>query len=90
MRVAIGVEYHGANFFGWQRQKGVRTVQEELETALSEVANSTVSLICAGRTDAGVHALGQVAHLDTTADPQNKSRKQGGNSKLPSDLSISW
>ena len=50
MRLAIGVEYHGANFFGWQRQKGVRTAQEELETALSEVANSTVSLICAGRT----------------------------------------
>ena len=63
MRLAIGVEYHGANFFGWQRQKGVRTAQEELETALSEVANSTVSLICAGRTDAGVHALGQVATL---------------------------
>ncbi len=90
MRLAIGVEYHGANFFGWQRQKGVRTVQEELETALSEVANSTVSLICAGRTDAGVHALGQVAHFDTSVYREHYSWIQGGNSNLPKDLSISW
>ena len=90
MRLAIGVEYHGANFFGWQRQKGLRTVQEELETALSEVANSTVSLICAGRTDAGVHALGQVAHFDTSVYREHYSWIQGGNSNLPKDLSISW
>ena len=90
MRLAIGVEYHGANFFGWQRQKGVRTVQEELETALSKVANSTVTLICAGRTDAGVHALGQVAHFDTSVYRENFSWIQGGNSNLPRDLSISW
>ncbi len=90
MRLAIGVEYHGANFFGWQRQRGVRTVQEELENALSEVANSTVSLICAGRTDTGVHALGQVAHFDSAVYREHYSWIQGGNSNLPKDLSISW
>ncbi len=63
-RVALGVEYKGSRYSGWQRQlTGVATVQEELEKALSKVANSPVSLQCAGRTDAGVHACGQVVHF---------------------------
>ena len=90
MRFVVGVEYHGTNFYGWQRQRGFRTVQEELENALSKVANSEVSLVCAGRTDTGVHALGQVAHFDTSVLRKEHSWIQGGNSNLPKDLSVSW
>ena len=66
MRWALGVEYDGTHFCGWQQQPGLKTVQGELETALSNVADTSVELICGGRTDAGVHAAGQVVHLDTS------------------------
>ena len=64
-RWVIGIEYDGSDFSGWQWQTGKRTVQAELEKALAKVANQPVSVICAGRTDAGVHALEQVAHQPT-------------------------
>ena len=68
MRIAVGVEYDGSNFSGWQYQKnGERTVQDEVEKALSKVANHPVRVHCAGRTDTGVHATGQVVHFDTEA-----------------------
>ena len=88
MRLAIGVEYHGANFLVGSG-KGSKNRSGRVGTALSEAANSTVSLICAGRTDAGVHALGQVAHF---GHPVSGALFliQGGNSNLPKDLSISW
>ncbi len=70
MRIALGIEYNGTNYFGWQRQREVKSVQEELEKALSVVANHPVEVQCAGRTDAGVHGTGQVVHFDT-----NVSRK---------------
>ena len=64
MRVALGIEYDGSAFHGWQaQQEGVRTVQVELERALAKVANHPVRVVCAGRTDTGVHALGQVVHF---------------------------
>ena len=64
MKVALGVEYFGKNFHGWQIQKsGLRTVQSEVELALSEVANHPVRVFCSGRTDSGVHAIEQVIHL---------------------------
>ncbi len=66
-RIAIGVEYQGARFSGWQKQQHRLTVEGCLEDAVQQVANHPVKLYCAGRTDAGVHALGQVAHFDTTA-----------------------
>jgi len=90
MRLVIGVEYKGSDFFGWQYQQGFRTVQEELEVSLAVVANSKVSVVCAGRTDTGVHALGQVVHFDTSAIRKNHSWVQGGNSNLPKDISVSW
>jgi tRNA pseudouridine38-40 synthase len=62
MKIALGIEYDGAQFFGWQRQKDVVSVQETLEKALSKVANHKVSVFCAGRTDTGVHGTGQVVH----------------------------
>lgn len=91
MRVALGVEYDGTNFRGWQTQQaGVRTVQEELERALSRVANQPITVVCAGRTDAGVHGTGQVAHFDTTAPRAMKSWVMGGNTNLPGDISVRW
>jgi len=89
-RVALGVEYKGSRYSGWQRQlTGVATVQEELEKALSKVANSPVSLQCAGRTDAGVHACGQVVHFDTQVDRSLKAWLMGANINLPHDISVS-
>ncbi len=66
-RIALGIEYDGSKYYGWQRQNEVRSVREKLEKALSQVANEPISVFCAGRTDAGVHGTGQVVHFDTTA-----------------------
>jgi len=90
-RIALGVEYKGSRYRGWQRQaSGVATVQEELEKALSRVADSPVTLLCAGRTDAGVHACGQVVHFDTQAERSLKAWVMGANINLPHDISVTW
>lgn len=90
-RIALGVEYKGSRYSGWQRQaSGVLTVQETLEKALSKVAAGPVSLLCAGRTDAGVHACGQVVHFDTQAERSLKAWVMGANINLPHDISVSW
>ncbi len=68
MRFALGVEYDGSDFSGWECQPRQRTVQSTLETALSRVAASPVETVCAGRTDAGVHAVAQVVHFDSGAE----------------------
>ena len=90
MRIAIGIEYDGTAYNGWQRQRNGEGVQERLEEALAQVANETVEVTCAGRTDAGVHASGQVAHFDTTADRSDHGWLLGANSNLPDDISVSW
>ena len=90
MRIVIGIEYRGSDFFGWQKQKEARTVQGELESALSAVANSKVSTVCAGRTDTGVHALKQVVHFETQARRSANSWMRGSNSNLPDDVSVNW
>jgi len=90
MRIALGIEYDGANYFGWQRQKEVNSVQEELEKALSMIANHPVTVNCAGRTDAGVHGTGQVVHFDTDADRQIGAWTLGVNAKLPNDIAVRW
>jgi tRNA pseudouridine38-40 synthase len=89
-RFAMGVEYDGSAFHGWQRQIGVRTVQEALEQALSAVADHQVGLRCAGRTDAGVHALEQVVHFDTPARRTDRSWLLGTNANLPEDVNVLW
>ncbi len=90
-RIALGIEYNGSLFSGYQIQtKGTRTVQAELEKALSKVANEPVRLTCAGRTDTGVHATGQVVHFDTTVQRELKAWILGGNNNLPRDISIHW
>ncbi|MEX2479794.1 MAG: tRNA pseudouridine(38-40) synthase TruA [Gammaproteobacteria bacterium] len=90
MRIALGIEYDGTAFQGWQRQHGVRTVQQEIEQALSRVADHAVSVSCAGRTDSGVHALYQVAHFETHAERSARSWVLGANTNLPDDVSVSW
>ena len=86
----MGIEYRGSDFFGWQRQEGFRTIQGELESALSVIADTEVSTVCAGRTDTGVHALQQVVHFDTLAVRRNYSWVRGSNSNLPKDISVNW
>lgn len=90
-RIALGIEYNGSLFSGYQMQsKGTRTVQQELENALSKVASEPVKLTCAGRTDTGVHATGQVVHFDTAKQRELKAWMLGGNTNLPRDISIHW
>ncbi len=90
MRIAVGIEYDGTNYYGWQRQENVSSVQEKLEEALSQVAVEPITVTCAGRTDAGVHALGQVAHFDTEAKRSDRSWILGTNSNLPKDIRVLW
>lgn len=91
MRVALGIEYDGSAFHGWQAQQpGVRTVQDALEVALGKVANHPVRVVCAGRTDTGVHALGQVVHFDSEAQRGERNWLLGSNVNLPHDVSVTW
>ena len=90
-RIAIGLKYQGAAYCGWQKQaNNDKTVQFEVERVLSKVANQPVSVVCAGRTDAGVHATCQVIHFDTDAKRSDYSWMMGGNSELPDDVRIIW
>ncbi len=89
-RIVLGIEYDGSGFCGWQWQPQRRSVQSELEKALSKVANHPVTVICAGRTDAGVHALEQVVHFDVNVTRDLNSWLLGGNSNLPDDIRITW
>ncbi len=90
MKIALGVEYDGSDFHGWQFQGDVRSVQECLEAALSKVADQLVSVHCAGRTDTGVHATGQVVHFETGAMRSSRSWILGSNVNLPDDVSVCW
>ncbi len=90
MRIALGVEYDGTEFCGWQAQDGSRTVQDEVQKAISYVADTDLQVVCAGRTDSGVHALGQVIHFDTDVQRSERSWVLGCNSNLPRDINISW
>lgn len=81
-KIALGIEYDGSKYYGWQRQNEVRSVQEKLEKALS-VANEPITVFCAGRTDAGVHGTGQVVHFETTALRKDAAWTLGVNANLP-------
>ncbi len=89
-RIALGIEYNGQDFYGWQAQTNLVTIQGSLETALSQIANEPIKLFCAGRTDAGVHATGQVAHFDTCASRQMAAWTFGTNALLPSNIAVYW
>lgn len=91
MRIALGVEYDGSGYCGWQLQEhDVRTVQGAVEDALGRVADHPVRVICAGRTDTGVHATGQVIHFDTEAMRPERAWVFGANANLPKDVAILW
>lgn len=90
MRIALGVEYDGTDFCGWQRQAHASSVQQALESALSRVADAPVEVTCAGRTDAGVHATHQVVHFDTAAVRPERAWIRGVNSNLPPGIGVRW
>ena len=90
MKIALGIEYDGARYFGWQRQDEVESVQQTLETALSKVANEPVEVFCAGRTDSGVHGTGQVVHFETDAIRPMQAWCFGTNANLPDDIAVKW
>ncbi len=90
MRVALGIEYNGRAYCGWQYQDHSPSVQARVEKALAHVANHDVRVICAGRTDTGVHAYTQVVHFDTSSQRSEYSWAFGANTKLPADISVLW
>jgi hypothetical protein len=89
-RIALGVSYRGGAYQGWQSQPGGRTVQDQLEAALSAFAAQPVTTLCAGRTDAGVHGLNQVVHLDAPVEREPFSWVRGTNRYLPADIAVQW
>ncbi len=90
MRIAMGVEYDGTAYNGWQKQDMGIGIQTIIENAISKIADCEIHIVCAGRTDAGVHALGQVIHFDVSVDRSIYSWQAGVNSLLPPDININW
>jgi tRNA pseudouridine38-40 synthase len=89
-RLALGISYRGQRYQGWQSQLSGATVQDHLEAALARFLDRPVRTVCAGRTDAGVHALQQVVHLDTTLHREPSSWVRGTNRYLPADMAVQW
>jgi tRNA pseudouridine38-40 synthase len=90
MRIALGIEYDGSRFLGWQTQPGGGAVQDALEAALGAIAGAPVSLTGAGRTDRGVHALAQIAHFDCGASRPESAWVRGANALLPESVAVLW
>lgn len=90
MRIALMLEYEGSHYHGWQSQANLHTVQSVVEHAISKVANEPTTITCAGRTDTGVHALGQVIHFDTEKERSIRAWIHGVNSYLPKQICIKW
>ena len=89
-RIALGVEYDGSTCFGWQRQSVLPTLQASFEAAISAIAGAPVAVTAAGRTDAGVHATGQVLHADVPVSRPLSAWVRGVNSLLPAQLAVVW
>lgn len=90
MRIALGIEYNGFGYYGWQAQQNVTTIAGNLQEALQKIANEPIYLHCAGRTDANVHATGQVVHFDTKAKRHIDAWIWGTNSHLPPGIVVKW
>ena len=90
MRIALGIEYNGTSFRGWQIQPAGGTVQDALQGALAKVAGGRVEVVCAGRTDAGVDATGQIVHFDTDLDRPLTAWVRGVNTFLPASVAVRW
>ena len=89
-RFAVGVEYDGSGYSGWQQQESAPSVQHELSVALGSVLDHPVEITAAGRTDAGVHARGQVAHFDSPAQRTGRALVLGANTLMPPGVSLRW
>ncbi|MFO7602877.1 MAG: tRNA pseudouridine(38-40) synthase TruA [Gammaproteobacteria bacterium] len=90
MRIVAAIEYDGQPYCGWQHQEHSPSVQAEVDKAFSRVANHPLRVVCAGRTDTGVHATGQIVHFDTPAERSDWSWLRGANSCLPSAITVLW
>jgi tRNA pseudouridine38-40 synthase len=90
LRIALGITYGGSAYEGWQSQLSGNTVQDRLELALGKFADQSIRVMCAGRTDAGVHALMQVVHFDTNLERETGSWVRGTNAFLPKDIAVQW
>ena len=90
VRIALGIEYDGSSFCGWQSQAHGNSVQDALEKALAQVAAHPLRVVCAGRTDTGVHALAQVVHFDTEAQRPLSAWVRGVNAHLPPSVAVCW
>jgi len=90
MRIALGVEYNGCDFNGWQSQTDGNTVQDNIQWAISQIACEPISVIAAGRTDAGVHALEQVIHFDALTERPLSAWMRGVNALLPPAIAVVW
>ena len=90
MRIALGIEYSGERYCGWQRQKHSPSVQENLDNVLKKIADQSIKTFCAGRTDTGVHASGQVLHFDIDNPRPISAWLRGANNQLPSDIAVKW
>jgi tRNA pseudouridine38-40 synthase len=90
MKFAACIEYDGSSFYGWQRLSHGPSVQESVEQALSKVADESISVVCAGRTDSGVHGIGQVIHFETTAQRPERGWLFGTNAHLPDGVAVRW
>lgn len=90
LKIALGVEYQGTAYCGWQSQKHCDSVQQNVQKALSKIANEFIAVRCAGRTDTGVHAIGQVIHFETNAIRPEQAWVEGVNTNLPFDIRVAW
>ena len=90
MRYALAIDYHGQRYCGWQRQKHSASVQQAVETALAKIANEPITVVCAGRTDTGVHARAQIVHFDTDVVRPDRAWTFGTNTHLANDISVHW
>ncbi|AOE49728.1 tRNA pseudouridine(38-40) synthase TruA [Kangiella sediminilitoris] len=90
MKFALGIEYDGSYYYGWQRQSHAKSVQQTLEEVLSKIADEPVQVNCAGRTDTGVHATGQVVSFDISNERPLKAWTMGANTQLPDSVAVRW
>ncbi len=90
MIIAAGIEYQGTQYCGWQKQSHSPSVQACLESALSQIADTPITVFCAGRTDTGVHAKGQVIHFETNVERPERAWTRGVNTLLPKDIAVQW
>lgn len=89
-KIALGVEYNGTKYNGWQIQKNENSIEKYLKIAIENIAQENIKIYCGGRTDSGVHAIGQVIHFNTSKVRKNSAWSIGVNTYLPDDIAVNW